>query len=47
MSKFETDMTSAVIFLFICFYIAGGWERIDCALGTQAACVTITNWNQD
>ena len=41
----EVPLVSAVVTAFICFYLVGGWERIDCALGVKEACEQIETWN--
>lgn len=33
-----SSISVAVLIAFFLFYVWGGWYRIDCALGTQAAC---------
>ncbi len=37
----DTDFTSAVIFIFLIFWLQSGWYRVDCALGTAKACSLI------
>ncbi len=33
----------AVAFVFLLFWFASGWTRIDCAIGVPGACDTLTS----
>jgi len=35
----------SAILLFICFWLVGGWERVDCALGVKTACAKVELYN--
>lgn len=34
------------IVAFLCFWAAGGWERVDCALGIKPACTVVQAWRE-
>lgn len=41
MKSIEIDLFSAIVVLFLIFWMQSGWYRLDCALGEPKACELI------